>query len=71
MNLLAYGYRIIHPFDPIAQGDLEFNCQPQIYQLYCISTFQIHHMDYPGQGFNKLKYTNALTLTYSERSIPS
>ena len=27
-NLLTYGYRIIHPFDPNAQSDLGFDYQP-------------------------------------------
>ena len=29
---------------------------------YCILTFQIHLIDYPGQGFTKLKYSDTSTL---------
>ena len=28
---------------------------------YCISIFQIHHIDYPSQGFAKLKYSDSLS----------
>ena len=39
----------------------------QVYQLrlfhpHCISTFQIHLIDYPDQDFTKLKYSNTSTL---------
>ena len=71
MNLLVYGYRIIHPFDLNTQHDLEFNCQPWICQPHFVSIFQIYHMNYPDQDFTKLKYTDALTPTYLEGSIPS
>ena len=47
-NLLVYGYRIIHPFDPNAQCDLGFNFQSWNSQSHYISTFQIHHIDYPN-----------------------
>ena len=72
MNLLVvYGYYVIHPFDPNAQDDLEFNYQPRICQPHYVSTFQIHHTNYLDQGITKLKYTDALTPTYSEGLILS
>ena len=57
-NLLIYGYCIIHLFDPNAQDDLGFNCQPWNSQPHCVSIFQIYHMDYPDLGFTKLKYSD-------------
>ena len=53
---------MIHPFDPNAQDDLGFNCQPYLSRPHCISIFQIHLMDYPGKDFAKLKYTDAYLL---------
>ena len=43
------------------KDDLEFNCQPWISHSYYISTFQIHHINYPSWDFTKLKYNDALT----------
>ena len=34
------------------------NCQPWVFYPYCISIFQIHHMDYSDQDFTKLKYSD-------------
>ena len=56
-----YGYRTIHSFDPNAQDDLGFNCQSLNSQPHYISIFQIHHIDYLGPDFTKLKHNNALT----------
>ena len=41
-----------------ALGWSRINCQPRVFHSHCISTFQIHLMDYPGQGFTKLKYND-------------
>ena len=56
-----YGYHIIHPFDPECSGWPRICYQPWIIHPLYISTFQIHHMDYPSQDFTKLKYSNALS----------
>ena len=66
-----YDYHIIHLFDPNAQGDLGFNYQLWISYSHCISIFQIHHMDYPSSEIIKLKYSDVLTSTYLDGSIPS
>ena len=70
-NLLAYGYHIIHFFDPNAQGDLRFNYQSWYGYPYYILIFKIYHMNYLDQDFTELKHTDTLTPTYSEGSIPS
>ena len=57
----THGYRVIHSFDPDALGWSQINCQPRLLHLYCILTFQIHLMDYPGQDFTKLKYSDTST----------
>ena len=44
-----------------ALGWSQVNYQPRLLHSYCISTFQIHLMDYPGQNFNKLKYNDTST----------
>ena len=68
---MAYGYRIIHLFDPNTQGDLGFNYQPWYGHPHSISIFKIHRMDYHDRDFTELKYTDILTPTYLEGSIPS
>ena len=68
---MAYGYRIIHPFDPNDKGDLGFNYQSLYSYLYYILIFQIHLMDYFDRDFTELKHTDILTPTYLEGSIPS
>ena len=68
---MAYGYHMIHPFDPHTQSDIGFNYQSRKGHLYYILTFQIHHIDYPSRGFTELKYSDALTPTYLEVPISS
>ena len=48
------------------KDDLGFNYQSWISHPYCISIFQIHHMDYSSLDFAKLKYIDTLTPTNSE-----
>ena len=60
-KIYTYSYHIIHLFDPNALGWSQINCQPRLLRPYCISTFQIHLMDYPDQGFAKLKYSDTST----------
>ena len=54
-NLYVFYYKIlkiyIHNYHAFLQ-----NSYP-----HRISIFQIHHIDYPGHGFTKLKYNDALT----------
>ena len=43
-------------------GWSQVNCQPRLLHPYYISTYQIHLIDYPGQDFAKLKYSDTSTL---------
>ena len=43
-----------------ALGWSQANCQPRVFHPHYISTFQIYLMDYPGQNFIKLKYSNII-----------
>ena len=43
------------------EDDLELNCQPWMSHPYYISIFHIHHIDYLGSNFTKLKYSDVLT----------
>ena len=45
-----------------ALGWSQVNCQSRLLHPHCISTFQIYLMDYPSQGFAKLKYSDTSTL---------
>ena len=71
---LAYGYRIIHPFD------LQCSWWPRVILptltvsiTTCLNLASqvTPHLDYPGRGFAKLRHCETFNPNHLDRSIPS